>query len=91
MVGVADSSEDVFGGCNYTSHAVIWRDGETIDLGGIPPIDDTSGGRGINDNDDAVVGWGWIEVSGGYQSAPSYWNPIDGMSQITDGQDLGPK
>ncbi len=87
VVGVAESSWYDGFSCHFVPHAVIWRDGEIIDLGGIPPYEDFSYGKGINDNGDAVVGYGTIDIPGASMSAPSYWNPTDGMSLITDGHE----
>ena len=86
VVGVAESTwYDV--ACHHVSHAVIWRDGEIIDLGGIPPRDEWSHGKGINDNGDGVVGYADIDIPGGIMASPAYWNPTDGMINITDGHE----
>ena len=49
VVGVAKTSWYDFT-CHFVLHAVIWRNGEIIDLGGIPPFDSGAFGKSINDN-----------------------------------------
>ena len=80
VVGVAESA-NFAGAYQYQAHAVIWRNGQTIiDLGGIPPNTDWGGsGKGINDNGDAAVGWGAIELAGGGGTAePSSGRKVRG-------------
>ncbi len=83
-VGVAESASAA---CSYKGHAVIWKDGETVDLGGIPPHTDWGGSaKGINDTGDAVVGWAPIELAGGGGTGGAFiWTEADGMSLIDDG------
>ena len=85
VVGVAETSWYDFT-CHLVSHAVIWRDGEIIDLGGIPPEDAFSNGKGINDIGDAAVGWATTpDPGGGYVGGAFFWNETDGMTLISDG------
>ncbi len=85
VVGVAESSW-FDSTCHYVTHAVIWRAGQIIDLGGIPPRDAQSRAKGINDNGDAVVGLALADLaSGGAADVPFYWNETDGMIGLDAG------
>jgi probable HAF family extracellular repeat protein len=88
VVGVAETSWYDFT-CHFVLHAVIWRNGEIIDLGGIPPYDTGGYGKGINDNGDAAVGWAGVALAGGGGTGGAFfWKEGDGMSLIHDGDDF---
>ncbi len=90
VVGVAEFTwYDTY--CHSDDHAVIWRNGEIIDLGGIPPSDNHSVGKGMNDLGDAVVGWAMAPYpGGGWVGAPFFWSETSGMIQISEGSESSP-
>ena len=77
--------------------AVLYRDGELVQLGGFPGEIVGGGSKGVN-NLDQVVGWSLMQhpVFGGWQSEPFLWtegsgmvNPIDHLPENYNGESWG--